>query len=125
MKKKDGRGSGRRHQQLTKPVRFSSSVYLPLVAIGLHAVYGLFYFSGMIAMAVFLRNLLFCRGTVCTAAQSATGLAGLQVAVFIGLSVILGLNWQKLVRKPARSGLRGPKAGAYPTDMKERELSDA
>ncbi len=81
----------------------------------------------MIAMAVFLRNLLFCRGNVCMAAQSATGLAGLEVFLFVVTSVIMGLNYKTMVaRKPAaRAGLRGPKGGAYPTAEKVAAMSSA
>lgn len=32
----------------------------------------IFWFSGFIALAVFISNLLFCRGNVCRAAQAAT-----------------------------------------------------
>ncbi|KAL9111581.1 MAG: hypothetical protein Q9227_004069 [Pyrenula ochraceoflavens] len=32
----------------------------------------IFWFSGFIALAVFITNLLFCRGNVCRAAQAAT-----------------------------------------------------
>jgi hypothetical protein len=35
------------------------------------AVTMLFWFAGFIALAVFLSNLLFCRGNVCRAAQAA------------------------------------------------------
>ena len=32
----------------------------------------IFWFAGFIALAVFINNLLFCRGNVCRAAQAAT-----------------------------------------------------
>ena len=68
---------------------------------------------------------LFCRGTVCMAAQSATGLAGLQVFLFAVTSVIMGLHFKTMVaRKPVRAGVRGPKGGAYPVE-KEAAMSNA
>jgi hypothetical protein len=38
----------------------------------------LFWFAGFIALAVFISNLLFCRGDVCRAAQAATVFGALE-----------------------------------------------
>ncbi len=116
----------------TKPPRAlltrRAAVFSPVAAIVVHSVYGLFYFGGMIAMAVFLRNLLFCRGNVCMAAQAATAMAGIEVLLFILTSVVLGLFYKTLMRTPARAaGARAGRAGPYPTaaDIKAREKEAA
>jgi hypothetical protein len=52
----------------------------------------LFYFAGFIALSVFLAKLLFCRGTVCSAARADAAFAAFGWLLWMGSTVILGLE---------------------------------
>jgi len=50
--------------------RFLSKVSHPIGHLAFSVLNSLFYFGGFIALAVFLGKLLFCRGSVCSAARA-------------------------------------------------------
>jgi hypothetical protein len=52
----------------------------------------LFYFAGFIALATFLGKLLFCRGSVCSAARADAVFASLSWVLWTGSSVLLALD---------------------------------
>ena len=80
----------------------------------------LFYFGGMIALAVFLNSLLFCRGAVCAAARADAGISGVMWLLFTATAVLNGMDTFKSgFRRPTRAGLKGP----YPKEMKETSVA--
>jgi len=86
--------------------------------MGVELLNVVFYFGGMIALAVFLNTLLFCRGTVCGAARASAGLAGVQWLLFLVTTVVGGIDvFRGGFRRGAggRAGAKGP----YPKEMKE------
>jgi len=93
-----------------------NTVSHPWIAMGLELLNVLFYFGGMIALAVFLNTLLFCRGTVCGAARASAGLSGVNWLLFLATTILNGIDlFRGGFRRPARAGLKGP----YPKEMKE------
>lgn len=44
----------------------------PWAVLGFEVINVIFYFAGFVAMAVFLNNLVYCRGAVCASARAAT-----------------------------------------------------
>jgi hypothetical protein len=88
----------------------------PYATLALESLNVLFYFAGMIALAIFLNTLLFCRGAVCGSARASAGLAGVQWLLFTITAVVTGLEvFKGGFRRPGRAGLKGP----YPKEMKE------
>lgn len=71
----------------------------------------IFYFSGFIALAVFISKLLFCRGTVCGAARADVVFGAFEFALWIGTSAFLAKD---VVKSGFRGGLKlgGSGAGA-------------
>jgi hypothetical protein len=86
----------------------------PYAAIGIEFSNVLFWFSGFVALGVFLSKLLFCRGTVCGAAQADTAFSAF---LFISWGATVGLMAKDLFksgfRRPSPAGL------AVPPPMKE------
>ncbi len=74
----------------------------------------------MIALAVFLNGLLFCRGTVCGAARADTGLAGVQCLLFSASTILVG---KEHLKPSVRKTTRGRLQGAYPKDMMENSVA--
>jgi uncharacterized membrane protein (DUF485 family) len=56
------------------------------------AVTMLFWFAGFIALAVFISNLLFCRGNVCRAAQAATVFGALEWILFTTTTILAAIH---------------------------------
>ena len=84
--------------------------------MGIELLNVVFYFGGMIALAVFLNTLLFCRGTVCGAARASAGLAGFEWLLFLATAVLNGMEvFRGGFRRPGRAGIKG----SYPKEMKE------
>jgi len=74
----------------------------------------LFYFAGFIALAVFLGKLLFCRGSVCSAARADAVFAAFNWLLWTGSSALLALEMFK-------GGLEGMKTDKKATAaMKEQ-----
>lgn len=72
----------------------------------------LFYFSGFVALAVFLQGLLFCRGDVCHAAQADVAFGAFSFLVWVASTALTLME----VFKAKRQGHAG--TGAIPM-MKE------
>jgi len=56
------------------------------------AVTMVFWFAGFVALAVFLSQLLFCRGNVCRAAQAATAFGALNWILFAATTVLAAVH---------------------------------
>ncbi|KAK3386952.1 hypothetical protein B0H63DRAFT_143620 [Podospora didyma] len=79
------------------------------IALGVEVTNVLFWFAGWVGLAVFLGQLLFCRGTVCHAAQADVVFSSLQCVQWGFTAFILGVDVFKLgFRKPAQAGPAGP-----------------
>jgi len=81
------------------------------VALAFEVSNVLFWFGGFIALGVFLSKLLFCRGSVCGAAQADTVFSAL-------LFVIWGGSVALMAKDVFKSGFRKPAAPKGPS-MKE------
>lgn len=78
----------------------------PYIALGFEITNVLFWFSGFVALAVFLSRLLFCRGAVCHAAQADVVFAALSFAIWTSSTVLLGRDLFKAgFRRPSATGL--------------------
>jgi hypothetical protein len=60
--------------------------------------------AGFIALCVFLSTIVFCHGMVCIAAQADTVFAGLNYAVWIASTTILGIEILKFGVKVRGAG---------------------
>lgn len=58
------------------------------MAVSLDALNAIMYFSGFIALAVFLSGLFFCRGTVCGAARADTAFAAFSWVIWTASTVL-------------------------------------
>ena len=98
---------------LTHPV-----VAHPWAALAFEATNVLFFFAGFIALGVFLSQLLFCRGTVCAAAQADTAFSAFLFCVW-GVTVTLA------ARDMFKGGFRRPgaasRAGIAPNNVAMKE----
>ncbi|KAI1400448.1 membrane-associating domain-containing protein [Hypoxylon fuscum] len=83
--------------------RFLPKFSHPLVAIGLETGNALFYFAGFIALSVFMSRLLFCRGSVCGAAQATIAFGAFEFVLWTASAVIMG---KELVKSGTLQGLR-------------------
>lgn len=63
-----------------------SLVHHPWAVLALETSNVLFYFSGFVALAVFLNKLLFCRGAVCSSARAATVFSSFEFALWAATS---------------------------------------
>jgi hypothetical protein len=69
--------------------------------VALEVLNVLFYFAGFIALAVFLSQLLFCRGSVCAAARADTVFASASFLLWVGSTYLMAKDVFKLgFRKP-------------------------
>jgi len=75
--------------------RFMKKASHPYVHFGVEIVNMLFYFAGFIALATFLGKLLFCRGSVCSAARADAVFAAFGWLLWTGTSAILALEMFK------------------------------
>lgn len=65
----------------------------------------IFWFAGFIALGVFLSHLLFCRGTVCGAAQADTVFSAFLFVAWVVSVVLMGKNVLKAgFPKPSTAG---------------------
>ncbi|KFZ08254.1 hypothetical protein V502_09462 [Pseudogymnoascus sp. VKM F-4520 (FW-2644)] len=77
----------------------------PYAAFALESLTTLFHFSGFIALSVFLSKLLFCRGTVCTAARIDVGVATFGFVLWLASTVVVAVE----IFKGGFRGVRGGK----------------
>lgn len=75
--------------------RFLPRFSHPLVALGLETGNALFYFSGFIALAVFMSRLLFCRGSVCHSAQAAIAFGAMEFLLWTASAALMGKELAK------------------------------
>lgn len=91
--------------------RFAPRASQPCGALAAEFSNMIFWFAGFVALVVFLSKLLFCRGTVCAAAQADTALAAF---LFITWASSASLKAKDMFkggfRKPTAAGLAGPPA---------------
>jgi len=71
-------------------------LYLTIWLQGVEAVTMIFYFAGFIALSVFLANLLFCRGSVCSAARADVAFSALGWLTWTASTVLTAINTWKL-----------------------------
>ncbi|KAK2629302.1 hypothetical protein QTJ16_000122 [Diplocarpon rosae] len=72
--------------------RFMAKASNPYIHLAFSATTTLFYFSGFIALSVFLGKLLFCRGSVCAAARADAVFAAFSFLLWIASSALLALG---------------------------------
>jgi hypothetical protein len=72
----------------------------PWATLAVEAVTTLFFFAGFIAMSVFLSKLLFCRGSVCSAARADAVFAAFAWLSWSATTVLVALE-------TFRGGFRG------------------
>ncbi|KAI2471821.1 membrane-associating domain-containing protein [Annulohypoxylon bovei var. microspora] len=70
--------------------RFAPKLSHQFVAMGLEACNALFYFAGFIALSVFMSRLLFCRGSVCGAAQASIAFGAFEFLLWTVSAIIMG-----------------------------------
>ncbi|ERF70337.1 hypothetical protein EPUS_07602 [Endocarpon pusillum Z07020] len=73
---------------LTLTPRFFPRAAHPFAILAIEAVTMVFWFAGFIAHAVFVANLLFCRGNVCRCAQAATVFAAFEWVLFTATTIM-------------------------------------
>ncbi|KAL7623961.1 hypothetical protein AAE478_005518 [Parahypoxylon ruwenzoriense] len=95
--------------------RFAPKVSHPYVAMGLETGNALFSFAGFVALAVFMSKLLFCRGSVCGAAQASIAFGALEFLLWTASAVLTG----KEALKGGLSFRRSPPAPLNVSQMKE------
>ncbi|KAI5457975.1 hypothetical protein BGZ63DRAFT_416439 [Mariannaea sp. PMI_226] len=76
--------------------RFSHSY----IAITIEMVNTAFYFGGFIALAVFISNLRFCSGTVCSAGRADTVVSAAQFTSWIATTILMA---KEMFMRAARS----------------------
>lgn len=64
----------------------------PYAHLAIEGVNCLFYFSGFIALSVFISSLLFCRGSVCSAARADVVFATFSFLTWIASTGLLALS---------------------------------
>lgn len=72
--------------------RYAKRASHPYAHFGLEILNAIFYFSGFIALAVFLSKLLYCRGSVCASARTACIFAAINCITWILTTVLLGME---------------------------------
>ncbi|KAI0882428.1 membrane-associating domain-containing protein [Annulohypoxylon maeteangense] len=75
--------------------RFAPKLSHQLVAVGLEACNALFYFAGFIALSVFMSRLLFCRGSVCGAAQASIAFGAMEFLLWTVSAILVGKEVSK------------------------------
>ncbi|OTA57292.1 hypothetical protein K449DRAFT_437571 [Hypoxylon sp. EC38] len=98
--------------------RFVPRLSHQMVAVGIEATNAVFYFSGFIALAVFMSRLLFCRGSVCGAARASIAFGAFEFLLWTASLIIMG-------KEVAKSGFlrRTPKAPLNVPPMKESQAA--
>lgn len=81
-----------RYASRTKLTQTASS---PYIHFGVELVNMLFYFAGFIALATFLGKLLFCRGSVCSAARADAAFAAFGWLLWTATSGLLAMEMFK------------------------------
>ncbi|KAI2634297.1 membrane-associating domain-containing protein [Hypomontagnella submonticulosa] len=101
--------------------RFVPRLSHPMVALGLETGNALFYFAGFIALAVFMSRLLFCRGSVCGAAQASIAFGAFEFMLWTASAILMGKDLFKS-GFPRRSP-KGPLNMPPMPPMKETEAA--
>ncbi|KAI0837347.1 membrane-associating domain-containing protein [Hypoxylon sp. FL0890] len=96
--------------------RFIPRLSHKMVAVGIEAANAVFYFSGFVALAVFMSRLLFCRGSVCGAARASVAFGALEFVLWTASLIIMG-------KEVVKSGFlrRTPKGPLNAPPMKEAQ----
>ncbi|KAI1632616.1 membrane-associating domain-containing protein [Biscogniauxia mediterranea] len=82
--------------------RFMPRATHPYAALALEFSNLLFYFAGFIALSVFISKLLFCRGSVCGAAQADVAFGAFEFLLWAGSAALMGKDVLKQgFRRPA------------------------
>ena len=69
--------------------RYTPWAARPFACLAVEATNAIFYFSGFIALAVFLAKVLFCNGIVCAVARSMSVVAAAEFATWIGSTILV------------------------------------
>ncbi|CZS89345.1 uncharacterized protein RAG0_00749 [Rhynchosporium agropyri] len=75
--------------------RFMPKASHPILVLGFNVLNMLFYFAGFIALAVFLGRLLFCRGSVCSAARADASFAAFSWVLWSASSALVVMQMMK------------------------------
>lgn len=98
----------------------------PYAAVSLEFTNVLFYFSGFIALAVFISNLLFCRGSVCGAARADVAFGAFEFCLWGASAVLNGREiFKGGFRRPGGLKMGGSSSSAPQSgpQMKEAQLA--
>ncbi|KAK1754582.1 membrane-associating domain-containing protein [Echria macrotheca] len=94
------------HLEVTS--KFFPRLASPFVSIAVEFINLVFWFGSSISLAVFLSRLLFCRGSVCAAAQADAVFAFVNLLAWLGTFVPLTLDLFKGgLRKPTGPSMSG------------------
>lgn len=74
---------------------FFPRAYHPAAALGLESANAVFHFAGFVYLAVFIRKLLFCRGSVCAAARAGAAFGAFE---FLFWAVSAALSAREVAR---------------------------
>ncbi|EKD21005.1 uncharacterized protein L3040_004623 [Drepanopeziza brunnea f. sp. 'multigermtubi'] len=72
--------------------RFMPKIATPIIHLAVNLLPTIFFFSGFVALTVFLGKLLFCRGSVCGAARADAAFAFFSWLLWTGSSALVGLQ---------------------------------
>ncbi|KAI1760874.1 membrane-associating domain-containing protein [Hypoxylon sp. FL1150] len=107
--------------------RFMPRFSHPLVALGLETGNALFYFSGFVALSVFMSRLLFCRGSVCQSAQAAIAFGAMEFLLWTASAILMGMELAKSgsLKMKMNMNFRRRGAGKGPLSVPEMKESQA
>ncbi|CCU81370.1 unnamed protein product [Blumeria hordei] len=89
--------------------RFAPKASHPFGHLAFEALNVLFYFAGFIALSVFISKLLFCRGSVCSAARADAVFASFSWLLWTGSTTLLALEVFKGGASGERNGSKSMK----------------
>ncbi|CAH0059364.1 unnamed protein product [Clonostachys solani] len=81
------------------PKRYPQGCH-PFVLLAIEATNTIFYFTGFIALAIFLAKLVYCTGSVCAVARATSILAAAEFTSWIASTILLA-------KKISQKGLKG------------------
>ncbi|KAK4222413.1 membrane-associating domain-containing protein [Podospora fimiseda] len=94
----------------------------PYILLGIEIKNVLFWFAGWVALAVFLSRLLFCRGSVCHAAQADVAFAAMAWICWAGSAGIAAVGVFKGVKKSSGNNVEVPSGGVKPEAVEKEAV---
>uniref|UniRef100_A0A8H7NE29 MARVEL domain-containing protein n=4 Tax=Clonostachys TaxID=110564 RepID=A0A8H7NE29_BIOOC len=89
------------------PKRFPQGCH-PFMLLAIEATNTIFYFTGFIALAIFLAKLVYCTGSVCAVARATSILAAAEFTSWIASTILLA----KKISQKGLKGDREPQSGS-------------